>query len=194
MSLAPSKVYRANDIVVADLVHNQDSASKTFTTIEYGGNRIVLQLPTLRAPFGISKWKGNAAAKTYLDLSLDDATLLGKLREIDDWAKTLYSTKRYVPLIRPSKNSAFAPTLRLTLPQVKGKFTCDVYDAARNKLNIDSLDIKGRNVAAIIDLHSLWSMADTFGIQVKVNAMKLLAPQQASGDSSSLSGFAFVDE
>lgn len=194
MSLAPSKVYRASDIVVSELVHNRDSASKTFTTIEYGGNRIVLQLPTLRAPFGISKWKGNAAAKTYLDLSLDDAALLEKLREIDDWAKTLYSAKRYVPLIRPSKNMAFAPTLRLTLPQVKGKFTCDVYDAARNKLNIDSLDVKGRSIAAIIDLHSLWSMADTFGIQVKVNAMKLLAPQARDDSSSSMSGFAFVDE
>ena len=79
-----------------------------------------IQLPYMKAPFGVGGYDGS---KT-LDLSLSDEEVQQKFEELDKFAET-HATGEYKSIIRPSNDERYDPTIRVKLTDSTQYFTAD---------------------------------------------------------------------
>jgi len=131
------------------------------------------------------------------------------IRQVDDlvraagfanskaWFKKTYKTpdtlsELYTPIERKSKDKdgeedgKWPPSVKVTLQYTDGKSKFETYDRSGTKIDIDSVDLKGANVTAILVLQSVWiAGGNLFGVSVK--AGQLLVEPRATG----FSGMAF---
>lgn len=170
-----------------------------------GKDKIFLQLPYMRSPFGLSSYTDESSKRTSysLDLSLDEnvgevenlfnsidelilktvhensVEWLGKQYNIDVMREALYK-----PLVRPGKGD-YPGTIKLKVmtDMRTGDFIPEAYDSTRNLVPLDSIE-KGQRVMVIIDLSQLWFIDNKFGVSVRLQQC-LLAP------SKKLPSFAF---
>ena len=174
-----------------------------------GSGSLLIQLPYMRAPFGLSSFTDEASGKTSysLDLSLDTsdnevAQFYDKLNELDDLVldTVLANSKEwlgkddfnkaelkkfcYKPLVRPSKGDYPANLKLKILTDLKtGDFIAEAYNSQRNRVSMDSIE-KGQKIMAIVDFNSIWFIDNKFGITPRLKQC-LLAP------SKKLPSFAF---
>ncbi len=174
-----------------------------------GSGSLLIQLPYMRAPFGLSSFTDEASGKTSysLDLSLDTsdnevAQFYEKLNELDDLVldTVLANAKEwlgkddlnkaelkkfcYKPLVRPSKSDYPANLKLKILTDLKsGDFIAEAYNSQRNRVNLDTIE-KGQKIMAIVDFNSIWFIDNKFGITPRLKQC-LLAP------SKKLPSFAF---
>ena len=175
-----------------------------------GGNnqKIYLQLPYMRAPFGLSSFTDEATHKTSysLDISFDNdnqelCQLETQLKNLDEkvvktvadnsteWLGKKYNINvikeaLYKPLIRPGKgNYAATMKLKILTDMKSGDFVPEAYNSARERVGLDTIE-KGQRVMTIIDLNQIWFIDNKFGISVRLQQV-LLEP------SKKLPAFAF---
>lgn len=110
-----------------------------------------------------------------------------------DWLKKKGASREvvqalYTRLIRQpiDKNTGeivtkYPPTFKLTLPWKDGAFQCEVYDAKRNQVDLNTLETKGARVTAIIQCLGIWVAAGKYGCTWKVLQMKVSPPQSIKG-------------
>lgn len=173
-----------------------------------GNRKIYLQLPYMRAPFGLSSFTDEATHRTSysLDLSFDndDAALVdleAAFKQLDElvintvaensveWLGKKYNVNvmreaLYKPLVRPGKG-AYAAMMKLkVLSDTRtGEFVPDAYNASREPVKLDTIE-KGQRVMTIIDLNQIWFIDNKFGISARLQQV-LLEP------SKKLPAFAF---
>lgn len=172
------------------------------------GNKLLIQLPFMRSPFGVSTYIDEATNRTSysLDLSFDadneDAVKLQKkLSDLDELIVNTVATNSkewlgkpynvavlkealYKPLIRGGKEQ-YASTLKLkVLKKDNGDFVPEAYDTARKQISVDTIE-KGQKVLCIVDLSSIWFIDNKFGVSVRLQ--QVLVEQ-----STKLPSFAFV--
>ena len=82
----------------------------------------------------------------------------------------------------------YPPTVKLALPTRDGKYTCEVYDASRQKVELDGMDLKRAQVTAIIQCTGIWIAGGKFGCKFKAIQMKV------SNTASKISGYAFLED
>ena len=177
-----------------------------------GNNKLYLQLPYMRAPFGLSSYTDEATKKTSysLDLSLDKndpktVELEEKLTALDDYILNTVAANSeewlgkkygmavmkealYKPMVRPGKGE-YASTIKLKiLTDREGGFIPEAYNTRRDKVELDAIE-KGQKVMAIVDINQIWFIDNKFGVTVRLQQC-LLEP------SKKLPSFAFqgVDE
>jgi hypothetical protein len=173
-----------------------------------GNNKLYLQLPFMRAPFGLSSYTDDATKKTTysLDLSFDKedpncVDLEAKLRELDDLVlKTVEANSKewlgkqynravmqealYKPLVREGKeNYPSTIKLKVLVDNKSGNFLPEAYNTRREQVALDSLE-KGQKVMAIVDVNQIWFIDNKFGVSVRLQQC-LLEP------SKKLPSFAF---
>ncbi len=170
--------------------------------------KLHMQLPFMRAPFGLSSFTDEATKRTSysLDLSFDQgdeesAELQKKFEALDDvildtvvknskewlgksYNKSVAREALYKPMVRPGKES-YPATVKvkvLTEPG-SGKFVPSAYNMQQEEVSIDSIE-KGQKVMCIIDVNQIWFIDNKFGVSLRLQQV-LLEP------SKKLPAFAF---
>jgi hypothetical protein len=157
-----------------------------------GGSKIQLQLPYMRAPFGLSTFTDEASKKTSysLDLSFDVGDpeiedLSNKLKTLDDivtktvadnspeWLGKKYGLPvikeaLYKPLVRPGKGE-YPGTVKLKIltDSKTGDFVADAYNMKREEVPLNTIE-KGQKMMAIVELSQIWFIDNKFGISVRL--------------------------
>jgi hypothetical protein len=173
-----------------------------------GTSKLYVQMPFMKAPYGLGSYTDENTKKTTysLDLSLDPndpvcAELEQKLVAFDElildtvvansqewlgkkYTKAVLQEALFKPLVRPSKNGDYPSTIKLKVLQEKsGKFIPEAYNTRRESVPLDSIE-KGQKVMAIIDINQIWFIDNKFGVTVRLQQC-LLEP------SKKLPAFAF---
>ncbi len=215
--MARPAVTKCFDVDVADVSFSSqpkilDNGGK-MVWISYKGSPLIVQLPKMKAPFGVSRWcddKGNVE-KYSLDLSfggsdervaqtleilkkMDEKILQSGMENSMNWFKKKFSSTEvmealYYPIVRQPKDEKYAPTIKLPLAFANGEFKFTAYDNTKDHNKVDLLDVntKGCDVTAIIQATGLWIAGGKFGCSWKVQQLRV-APRE------SLPAYAFVDD
>lgn len=156
--------------------------------------------------------------KTDIQLSFgkpdepERAAFLGKATELDNkfladalentiaWFKNKYTSldvvrALYTPMVKLAKDKntgevtdAYPPTFKMQVPQRDGNYTCEVYDSKKQRVALDSLDLKGASVTAIVQCSGLWVAGGKFGVTWRVVQMK------ANPKNTKITGYSFVSD
>jgi len=170
-------------------------------------HKIYIQIPYMRAPFGLSSYTDETTKKTSysLDLSFDGESdsqeLEEKLKTLDDyiietvavnsqeWLGKKYKADMlretlYTPLVRPGKD-AYPSKIKLKIitDMKTDEFIPEAYNSQRERVPLDSIE-KGQKVMCIVDLNQIWIVGNKFGVSMRLQQC-LLEP------SKKLPAFAF---
>lgn len=189
----------ASNITFSELKKNPRGGK--FINISMNGKPIVLRLPALRAPFGISL-PNDQVKDYYLSLSLMPE-VEEKFREIDEHiikyvaensvqllGKTL--TPDVIrdlllnPLVKTAKDAKYSNTIKMKCSSNSGKNVVDFYVSKTEKVHVD--DIRGgSSIETIVELSQIWFINGKFGASIKLLQAKI-AP------TTKLTDYAFGDE
>lgn len=167
--MASPTILQPRDIDVTKIqfsVLKQSANGGRNINIKYDNNKLLLQTPEMRLPFGMNMWSGDNGAPPKFDMTMafeNDANkpilleLEKKIQEIDDhvisqimknsasWlnGKT-YPTEEVVRALftasaKPSKDGKYPPSFKTSLPFYEGKFVFDTHGKGRN--DIDLMDV-----------------------------------------------------
>lgn len=121
------------------------------------------------------------------------------------WFKKKYTTREvvdalYSPIIRVSKDKEtgevtdkYPPTFKVQLPIKDNKVMCEVYNAAKEKIDLDMASMKGAGVAAIVQCNGIWIAGGKFGCSFKVLQMRV-SPNDSNNVNNILKSYAFLDD
>lgn len=156
------------------------------------GEKLLIQMPAMRAPFGLSEFtdKGSGKVTYSLDLSLDDPDVRQLLEGIDSKVLQYVSDNSvqflgkpfkadvlkealFKPMVKPGKGD-YAPTLKLKVMTSRdGQFVPRCFEQDRTIAPLDSID-KGSMVFTIVELNQIWFIDSKFGVSVRLQqVMKL---------------------
>jgi hypothetical protein len=150
------------------------------------GEKLNVQLPAMRVPFGLSEFtdKGSGKVTYSLDLSLDDPDVRQTLQELDErvlqyvvdnstqflgkpYKKEILQEALFKPMVKLSKGD-YAPTLKLKVPTTReGKFMPACFEQDRTVAQVDSIE-KGSMVFTIVELNQIWFIDNKFGVSVRL--------------------------
>lgn len=190
--------FDASNIVFSAVKKNRNGGK--FVTLSSASGNLYLQLPSLRAPFGVNP-PNDQVKDYYLNLTLTPE-LEDKFRAIDDRVLNYVHENSvallnkqvdinvmrdllYTPIIRASKDPKYAPTIKFKASTGEGKNIADVYNSKKEKVDISEVT-KGASLETIIEVSQIYFINGKFGVSMRLNQAKL-AP------SNKLSGYAFVD-
>jgi len=160
--------------------------------IKYDDTPLLLSTNDLLIPYQISDFKGNKQYK--INLSLDDEhlevltafdTLVIDTCEKNNWigSKTKPATREVIiskfhPLVRPSKNEAFKPTISLSIFVKDGEVMPDFYDMRSNPIAVDVSELSnvvasGSTGKVLMRLSSVWINQNGFGVSAKLDQFKI---------------------
>jgi hypothetical protein len=190
--------FDAHNIVFSAVKKNRNGGK--FVSLTNGSGPLRIQLPTLRAPFGINP-PNDKVREYYLNLSLtpdieakfaefdarvlefvcdNSVALLNKQVDINVMRDLLYT-----PIVRPSKDGKYAPVIKLKSSMAEGKNLPEVYNHLREKVSVDDIG-KGASVTTIIELNQIYFINGKFGVSIRLNQAKL-------SPSNKLSGYSFIE-
>jgi hypothetical protein len=186
MALSMFSTFNANDVKFSDIRKNAKGGKAVYLNSN-AGQKLIFQLPSLRAPFGLSDFKDeNGKVQSYsLPLSLDKPDVVAALQSLDERALDFISENSaellgkkmsrevikegiYKPLVRFSSKEGYAPTLNLKVLMKDGVISTEAYSSARNAVPLTDLE-KGQAVSAIIDINQIWRTPAGVGVTVRVH-------------------------
>jgi len=175
--------------------------------INSGNTRTEVELPPMRAPFGLSSFTDQASGNVSytLNLSIEDPEVLQRLRDIETlvlnhvtknsaeilgkvYTADVIKTVLFKSFIQDSKDGKYAPTLKVKVMYDSRNHTFgpEAYDNDKNLSSIDKLQ-KGQSVRTIIDFNQIWCVDNKFGVSIRLLQAMMLS-------SSNFTGFAFKTE
>lgn len=195
----------ANNISFSGLRKNAKGGKMVYINANGGGSKVFFELPVLRAPFGLSSFtdQKSGSVSYSLDVSLDDPTVIAKIRELENivlnhvvnnseellgraYSIDVIKQALFKSCIRESKDGKYAPTLKLKVMHNDGVFNVNAYDASKKTTTLDCLQ-KGQRVKTIVDFNQVWIIDNKFGISVRLKQVMMMP-------NTELSGCAFEDD
>jgi hypothetical protein len=192
MALSMFSTFNATDVKFSDIRKNAKGGKAVYLNSN-AGQKLIFQLPALRAPFGLSDFKDEAGkVQSYsLPLSLDKPDVVATLQALDERALDFIAENSaellgkkmsrevikegiYKPLVRVSSKEGYAPTLNLKVLMKDGAIATEAYSSARQPVPLTDLE-KGQAVSAIIDINQIWRTPAGVGITVRVHQV-MFAP------------------
>lgn len=202
-----SKDFDASSVVFSTLKKGKIGNKTVYINAKDGKNKLYLQLPFMRSPYGLSAYTDEATNKTSysLDLSIDQdneeaVELANKLRELDarivetvaanakEWLGKEYNIEvikeaLYKPIVRPGKDE-YPDTVKLkVMTKPSGEFMAEAYNPSREIVPIDSIE-KGQRCMCIVNIASIWFIDNKCGVSIRLS-------QALFQQSSKLPSFAF---
>jgi hypothetical protein len=159
------------------------------------GQKLIFQLPQLRAPFGLSSFTDEKSGSTSysLPLSLDKPELLELLAKFDarvldhitqnseeimgkKMSREVVAEGAYKSCVKPSTKEGYAPILNLkVMTNLKdGSLATEAYNAQRQLVSLKDLE-KGQALSAIIEFNQIWRTPAGVGVSVRVHQV-MFAP------------------
>tara|TARA_B110000046_G_scaffold11581_1_gene11433 strand:- start:6864 stop:7553 length:690 start_codon:yes stop_codon:yes gene_type:complete len=207
IQIQTASTFDASSVSFSKLRRNKNGGKSVFLS-GAGGKKLYIQLPYMRAPFGLSAFTDENTKKTSysLDLSFDknDENLMdiqqriSKLDEVVisavaensvEWLGKKYNISvlkeaLYKPLVRPGKDD-YASTMKAkVMTDLKtGNFVPEAYNCRRENVPLDTIE-KGQKVLTIIEINQIWFIDNKFGVSVRLQ-------QSLFEESKRLPSFAF---
>jgi hypothetical protein len=195
MALKMFTTFNSTDVTFSDVYKNAKGGKAVYLKSALDGQKLMFQLPPLRAPFGLSQFKDEASGRiSYtMPLSLDKPEILEAFAKLDarildhltahseeilgkKMSREVISEGMYKSCIKPSSKEGYAPTLNLkviTDPKT-GNLVTSAWSAQKESVPLDSLE-KGQSVNAIIELNQIWRTPAGVGVSVRVHQV-MFAP------------------
>jgi hypothetical protein len=199
LSIQQSTDFLASSVIFSKLRKNKNGGKSVYLN---GPNsrKIQLEIPKMRAPFGLGSFTDEASKKTSysLDLSFDAEPelthFMEKMKELDDiiiktvadnsveWLGKKYGIPvikeaLYKPLFKPGKGE-YPGTIKLKILQdaKTGEFVPEAYNYQRENVELTSIE-KGQRVKCIIEISQIWFIDNKFGVSVRLQQV-LLEPSK----------------
>jgi len=198
--------FNPSAVTFSKLRKNKNGGKAVYLT--NGPGQFLMQLPYMRAPFGLSSFTDEASKKVSysLDLSFDKSEpgvedLENKLKAFDEYIlqtvtdnaqewlgktfnKVVLKEALFKPIVKPSKGE-YSPTMKMKIltDQRTGDFIPEAYNSRRERVNLDTIE-KGQKIMGIVDFNSIWFIDNKFGVTIRLKQC-LLEP------SKKLPAFAF---
>ena len=203
--IRPIEQFDVNSVVFSNINKNEKGGKAVYLNLP-GKQKLLFQLPSMRAPVGLSNFVDKATGKASYSLSLDLANhpeIIAQFKALDDkvvdyavanseallgkrYTREVIREALYKSPLRKDKEGKYAETLYLKVMTTRDEksFAVEAYESDRKPTDLATLD-KGRNVITIIEVNQVWCVDNKFGISVRLMQV-LFAPK------SQLKGFSFV--
>lgn len=207
-------IIKASELNVDDITYSSlkvlDNGAKLIW-IANKGAPLIMQLPKMSAPFGVSRWADDKTEKYSLDLSfkgretdeniqkaydmfmaLDKKIIRDAMENSPAWFKKKIASidvmeALYHPIVRQPKDDKYAPTIKLPLAYADNAFKCLAFDASKKVVNLADVNLKGAEVVSIVQCTGIWIAGGGAGCSWKVNQLKVFP-------KPSLNTYAFQDD
>jgi hypothetical protein len=192
MALSMFSTFNSNDVKFSDVRKNAKGGKAVYLNSN-AGQKLIYQLPALRAPFGLGDFKDDQGkVQSYsLPLSLDKPELVAAFQSLDEKALDFIAENSaellgkkmsrevikegiYKPLVKPSSKEGYAPILNLKVLMKDGAIATEAYNSSRQPASLTDLE-KGQAVNAIIDINQIWRTPAGVGITIRVHQV-MFAP------------------
>lgn len=195
--------FDASQVSFSDLRKNKMGGKVVYISNPMN-KKLVLQLPKMRAPFGLSRYDDqNSGKSTFsLDLSLDGRDdLRKKLEGVDDEITKLVSKNSkawlgkqhslavvkdvlYKPIVKLPQDDKYAPTIKLkVMTGQDGNFIPEAYDHKGKQIDMNSIE-KGQTMRAIVHISQIWIIDNKCGVSMRLE-------QVMTSPTDKIRGFAF---
>ena len=203
--IRPIDQFDVNSVVFSNVNKNEKGGKAVYLNLP-GKQKLLFQLPSMRAPFGLSNFVDKATGKASYSLSLDlgnNPEIIAQFKALDDkvvdfavanseallgkrYTREVIREALYKSPLRKDKDGKYAETLYLKVMTTRDEksFAVEAYESDRKPVDLATLD-KGRNVITIIEVNQIWCVDNKFGVSVRLMQV-LFAPK------SQLKGFSFV--
>jgi len=186
--------FNSSDVTFSDVRKNAKGGKAVYLN-GAGGQKLIFQLPQMRAPFGLSSFTDESSGRVSysLPLSLDkpevlealakfDARVLDYITENSDallgkkMSREVIAEGMYKSPVKPSTKEGYSPTLNLkVITNVKdGSIATEAYSAQRRSVPLTDLE-KGQALSAIIELNQIWRTPAGVGVSIRVHQV-MFAP------------------
>ena len=208
-------VLNFNEINVNNLTFGEPKVNAlggTSVYVSYNGEKVCVQVPKHKCPFGLSCQAFDGAPEKYeVSISLNGST--EKAQQWKDWALSLDEKVKneavknskawfkankeksasvveelYRPMVMESKSTKqeYPPTQKFKIPFKEGKCYASIFNDKKEEANMDIIQ-KGCNIVLIAELQGLWFVGKQFGVTWKVVQAKVYP-------LLTLQAYAFKDE
>lgn len=186
--MAPS---RFTDIIVRNLKFSAPTSSMKGQNlfIQYNDEKIILQLPKMKIPFGISKYNGQGYTSYSLDMSLqnqepfkqfmldvNDHVKTTALLNSASWFKETCTPEQidsyFYSSVRDDPKGKFASLFKLNLPIYDDKTKVAFFDDTKQEIKFTDVQ-RGSYVVCLVELLGVWFSNKKFGLKWNVNQIKV---------------------
>jgi len=186
--------FNPSDVTFSDVRKNAKGGKVVYLNSVIG-QKLIFQLPAMRAPFGLSEYKDESSGRVSysLPLSLDkpeileafsnfDARVLDYITEHSEellgkrMSREVISEGMYKSPVKPSSKEGYSPTLNLkviTSPK-DGSIVTEAYNHQRQPVPLTTVE-KGQSLNAIIELNQIWRTPAGVGVSVRVHQVLFAA-------------------
>jgi hypothetical protein len=183
-----------SDIKFSDVRKNSKGGKMVYLNHKSGG-KLMLKLPALKAPFGLSTFIDENSGKvtsTNLPLSVDNPAVATRLDEINkavlnfvfDHCEEIMGkkmsrdtlTEMYKSPFKAAAKEGYSPLLNLKVitDPGSGAIKTESYDSTGADVPLDSLE-KGQSVTTLVELSQIWRTPAGFGATFRVHQVKFSA-------------------
>ena len=194
MALQMFSAFNASDVTFSSVYKNAKGGKAVYLNGP-GNQKLIFQLPQLRAPFGLSEYKdeGTGRVSYSLPLSLDKPEILEAFAKLDarvldhiaanseeilgkKMSREVIAEGMYKSPIKPSTKEGYAPVLNLKciVDPKSGSLVTAAYNAQREPVALNTLE-RGQALSAIIELNQIWRTPAGVGVSVRVHQV-MFAP------------------
>ena len=197
-NIIKAEQFSAESIQFSKVRKNKRGGKNLFVNAD--GKRFYLQLPELRAPFGLSKFEDESTGNVSysLDLSMDGYDEEGVVKSLHDLlagiderildhvhsnSKELLGKEYnkdvlealYKPMVRVSDKGDYAPTLKLKVGHKDGVFIPEAYTNDKQKTEMANIE-KGTRCKTLVEIAMIWFIDNKFGPSVRLS-QAMITPQ-----------------
>ena len=186
--------FNASDVTFSAVYKNAKGGKAVYLNGP-GNQKLIFQLPQLRAPFGLSEYKdeGTGRVSYTLPVSLDKPEVLEAFAKLDarvldhitanseeilgkKMGREVIAEGMYKSPVKPSTKEGYAPILNLkVVTSLKdGSIATEAYNAQRQSVPLTDLE-KGQALSAIVEINQIWRTPAGVGVSIRVHQV-MFAP------------------
>ena len=193
-----------SDVTFSDIRKNANNGGKTIYLNGRGKSKLFVQLPKMKAPFGLGINEYDGKTSYSLPMTADDPSFVDFLKKFDDMVvakvvensetylgksmnETVVREALYTALFKPPSDEKYAPLFKTKiLANHDGTFVPQVFTTDREPFDLNKLE-KGQYVTAIVHIPSIWFVGTKFGVTIRLQQLRVTPSQK-------LTEYAFVDD
>jgi len=197
--------FDASSVTFSELRKNKMGGKGVY--LSKGKEKLLIQLPKLRMPFGLGEYTDQASGRTSysVDLSLQDQDdLRGILEKLDavvvdqvkknskSWLGKTHSEDvikqaLYKPVVKLPQDDKYAPTIKIkVVVDSNNNFVSKCFNNRCEEMPLKDLQ-KGQYVRAIAHVSQVWIIDNKCGVTMKLEQLQAFPTDK-------LTDFAFLDD